>query len=259
MRFACVVEYDGAGFSGWQRQEHARSVQGAVEQALSFVADHPVRVSCAGRTDAGVHATWQVIHFDTGARRSERSWLLGANANLPGAVRLLQVMPVDDGFHARFSAQARSYRYVILNRSVPSGLLRHRVAWEHRPLDTAGMQQGARQLIGEHDFSSFRAMACQAKSPVRTIYRLQLARCGDLIYLDIEANAFLHHMVRNIAGVLMSVGCGDRPVEWVDEVLQHRDRARGGVTAPAGGLYLVGVSSPPGYPLAAGGVVPVYG
>jgi tRNA pseudouridine38-40 synthase len=259
MRFACAVEYDGAGFSGWQRQEHARSVQGAVEQALSFVADHPVRVSCAGRTDAGVHATWQVIHFDTDARRSERSWLLGANSNLPGAVRLLQVTPVDKGFHARFSAQARSYRYVILNRAVPSALLRHRVAWEHRPLDTAGMQQGARYLIGEHDFSSFRAVACQAKSPVRTIHRLQLARCGDMLYLDIEANAFLHHMVRNIAGVLMSVGCGDRRAEWVDEVLQHRDRARGGVTAPAGGLYLVGVSYPLGYPLAAGGVLPVYG
>ena len=128
-----------------------------------------------------MHATWQVIHFDTDARRSERSWLLGANANLPGAVRLLQVTPVDKDFHARFSAQARSYRYVILNRTVPSALLRHRVAWEHRPLDTAGMQQGARYLIGEHDFSSFRAMACQAKSPVRTIHRLQLARCGDML------------------------------------------------------------------------------
>jgi len=259
MRFACAVEYDGAGFSGWQRQEHARSVQGAVEQALSFVADHPVRVSCAGRTDAGVHATWQVIHFDTDARRSERSWLLGTNANLPGAVRLLQVTPVDESFHARFSAQARSYRYVILNRDVPSALLRHRVAWEHLPLDAEGMQRGASYLIGEHDFSSFRAMACQAKSPVRTIHRLQLARCGDMIYLDIEANAFLHHMVRNIAGVLMSVGRGDQPAEWVDEVLQHRDRARGGVTAPAGGLYLIGVSYPPSYPVAAGGVVPVYG
>jgi tRNA pseudouridine38-40 synthase len=259
MRFACAVEYDGAGFSGWQRQAHARSVQGAVEQALSFVADHSVQVSCAGRTDAGVHATWQVVHFDTEARRSERSWLLGANANLPGDVRLLQLQPVDDRFHARFSAQTRSYRYVILNRAVQSALLRHRVAWEHRLLDEADMQQGARYLVGEHDFSSFRAVACQAKSPVRTVHRLEVGRRGDLVYLDVEANAFLHHMVRNIAGVLMTVGRGDRQADWVDEVLQHRDRARGGVTAPASGLYLVGVSYPPRHGLAASGVVPAYG
>ncbi len=259
MRFACAVEYDGAGFSGWQRQAHARSVQAAVEQALSFVADHPVQVSCAGRTDAGVHATWQVVHFDTEARRSERSWLLGANANLPDDVRLLQLQSVDDGFHARFSAQRRSYRYVILNRAVPSALSRHRVAWEHRLLDEAGMQQGARYLVGEHDFSSFRAVACQAKSPVRTVHRLEVGRRGDLVYLDVEANAFLHRMVRNIAGVLMTVGRGDRQADWVDEVLQHRDRARGGVTAPSSGLYLVGVSYPPQHGLAARGVVPGYG
>lgn len=259
MRVACAVEYDGAGFSGWQRQAHARSVQAAVERALSFVADHTVQVSCAGRTDAGVHATWQIIHFDTDARRSERSWLLGANANLPDAVRLVWVGAMDDGFHARFSAQARSYRYVILNRTVPSALLRHRVAWEHRPLDDGGMRQGARYLLGEHDFSSFRAVACQAKSPVRTVHRLDVVRSGDLIYLDIEANAFLHHMVRNVAGVLMTVGRGDRPAGWVDEVLQHRDRTRGGVTAPAGGLYLVGVRYPRQYDIAAGVRVPVFG
>ncbi len=259
MRFACAVEYDGAGFSGWQRQAHARSVQATVEQALAFVADHPVQVSCAGRTDAGVHATWQIIHFDTDARRSERSWLLGANANLPDDVRLLRVQPVDDGFHARFSAQARRYRYVILNRAVPSALLRHRVAWEHRPLEDAGMRRGARYLVGEHDFSSFRAVACQAKSPVRTVHRLEVTRRGDMVYLDVEANAFLHHMVRNIAGVLMTVGRGDRPAEWVDEVLRHRDRTRGGVTAAAGGLYLVGVRYLPQYAVAAGGAVPVYG
>ena len=259
MRLACAVEYDGAGFSGWQRQAHARSVQTAVERALSFVADHPVQVSCAGRTDAGVHATWQVVHFDTEARRTHRSWLLGTNANLPGDVRLLQAHAVDDGFHARFSAQARSYRYVILNRAVPSALLRQRVTWEHRLLDEKDMQQAARCLVGQHDFTSFRAVACQAKSPVRTVYRLEVARCGDMVYLDVEANAFLHHMVRNIAGVLMAVGRGDRPAEWVDEVLQYRDRSRGGVTAPAGGLYLVGVSYPPQYGVAAQGVVPVYG
>jgi tRNA pseudouridine38-40 synthase len=259
MRVACAVEYDGAAFSGWQRQEHARSVQAAVERALSLVADHPVQVCCAGRTDAGVHATWQVIHFETDAKRSQRSWLLGANSNLPDDVRLLQVQPVDERFHARFSATARSYRYVILNRAVPSALLRQRVTWEHRRLDVPEMQRGGNYLVGEHDFSSFRAVACQAKSPVRTVHRLEVLRCGDMVYLDIEANAFLHHMVRNIAGVLLTVGRGDRPAEWVEEVLEHRDRTRGGVTAPAGGLYLVGVRYPPEYAVALGGVVPVYG
>lgn len=259
MRFVCAVEYDGAGFCGWQRQEHARSVQAAVEKALSFVADHAVQISCAGRTDAGVHATWQIIHFDSHAERGLRSWLLGANANLPHDVRLLWVQPVDDDFHARFSAQARRYRYVILNRDVPSALLRQRVAWEYRALDAARMAAGARQLLGEHDFSSFRAVACQAKNPVRTVLCLDVARRGDLLYLDIEANAFLHHMVRNIAGALMTVGCGERPVEWIAEVLAHRDRTRAGVTAPASGLYLVGVSYPERFSIAPRGVLPDYG
>jgi tRNA pseudouridine38-40 synthase len=259
MRVVCAVEYDGAGYCGWQRQAHARSVQAVVERALSLVADQPVQVSCAGRTDAGVHATWQVIHFDTDARRSERSWMLGANANLPDDVRLVQVRPVDDGFHARFSARARSYRYVILNRDVPGALLRQRVAWERRPLNEADMQRAARYLVGEHDFSSFRAVACQAKSPVRTVHQLDVVRSGDMLYLDVQANAFLHHMVRNIAGVLLTVGRGERPADWVDKVLQHRDRARGGVTAPASGLYLVGVSYPPQYGVAASGAVPDYG
>jgi tRNA pseudouridine38-40 synthase len=259
MRLACAVEYDGASFSGWQRQDHARSVQAAVEKALSFVADHAVQVSCAGRTDAGVHATWQIIHFDTYAERSPRSWLLGANANLPDDVRLLWVQPVDDDFHARFSAQARIYRYVILNRDVPSALLRQRVTWEFRRLNVELMAVGAQHLLGEHDFSSFRALACQAKNPVRTVQRLDVVRSGDLLYLDIQANAFLHHMVRNIAGVLIAVGCGERPVEWIAEVLAHRDRTRGGVTAPASGLYLVGVSYPARFSIASEGVMPVYG
>jgi len=259
MRFACAVEYDGAGFSGWQRQDHARSVQADVEKALSFVADHAVQVTSAGRTDAGVHATWQIIHFDTDAERSPRSWVLGANANLPADARLLWVRPVADDFHARFSAQARVYRYVILNRDLPSALLRQRVTWERRPLDVDRMLAGAQHLLGEHDFSSFRAMACQAKSPVRTVQRLEVVRRGELLYLDVQANAFLHHMVRNIAGVLMTVGCGERPVEWIAEVLAHRDRTRGGVTAPASGLYLVGVSYPERFSIAPEGVRPNYG
>ena len=258
-RYVCAVEYDGAGFCGWQRQDHAPSVQARVEQAISKVANHAVKVVCAGRTDTGVHATWQIIHFDSDASRSDRSWLLGTNANLPDGVCLLSAQPVDSEFHARFSAQSRRYRYVILNRGVPSALLRHRVCWQHRPLDTGLMQQGADLLVGEHDFSSFRAVACQAKNPVRTVQRLDVTRSGDFLYLDIQANAFLHHMVRNIAGVLMTVGCGERPVEWVREILSLRDRTRGGVTAPASGLYLVGVSYPEAFGVAPEGAVPIYG
>lgn len=259
MRIACAVEYDGSAYSGWQRQARVRSAQAAVERALSFVADHRVEVSCAGRTDAGVHATWQIIHFDTEAERSPRSWLLGSNANLPGDVRLLWAQPVDTAFHARFSAEARRYRYVILNSEVPSALLRQRVTWEHRQLDAARMQQGAAYLLGEHDFSAFRAVACQAKSPVRDVQHLEIRRSGRLLYLDIQANAFLHHMVRNIAGVMMAVGSGERPVEWVAEVLEYRDRSLGGVTAPASGLYLVGVQYPAVYGICRGGVLPDYG
>ncbi|HHJ17846.1 MAG TPA: tRNA pseudouridine(38-40) synthase TruA [Gammaproteobacteria bacterium] len=259
MRIACGVEYDGSGFHGWQRQPHARSVQEDIETALSKVADHPLQVVCAGRTDAGVHATWQIIHFDTRSERSERSWMLGANANLPADVRLLWARAVDDDFHARFSAQARSYRYVIFNREVRSARLRHQVTWQHQSLDSERMQEGARHLLGEHDFSSFRALACQAHSPVRTIRRLALARHGDYLYLDVEANAFLHHMVRNIAGVLMAVGRGEQAPDWVREILERRDRRQGGVTAPATGLYLVGVQYPAQYGIAAQGAVPAFG
>ena len=259
MRFACALEYDGSRFCGWQRQEHARSVQADVEAALSKVADHAVHIGCAGRTDAGVHATWQIIHFETRARRSERSWVLGTNSNLPDDVRLLWITPVGDEFHARFSARARRYRYVILSRSVASALLRQRVTWTHHGLDEARVSAAAHYLLGEHDFSSFRAVACQAKSPVRTVHRLEVTRRGDFLYLDIEANAFLHHMVRNIAGVLMTVGCGERDPDWVAEVLSKRDRTQGGVTAPAAGLYLVGVRYPAEHGIAPLGALPEFG
>lgn len=259
MRYACGVEYDGSGFSGWQIQPHARSVQADVEAALSRVADHRLTVCCAGRTDAGVHATAQVIHFETGARRSARSWVLGTNANLRDDARLLWIREVDDDFHARFSALARRYRYVILNRDVPSALMRHRSTWTHRPLDESLMREGAKYLLGEKDFSSFRAMACQARSPVRTVRRLDITRSGNYLYLDVEANAFLHHMVRNFAGVLMAVGCGDRPPEWVQAILEKRDRAQGGVTAPPQGLYLVGVRYPERFGIAPAGAIPAFG
>jgi tRNA pseudouridine38-40 synthase len=259
MRIACAVEYDGSAFCGWQRQDHARSVQAEVEAALSQVADHEVRVVCAGRTDSGVHASRQIIHFDTRAQRSERSWVLGTNANLPNDAGLLWARDVDEDFHARFSALARSYRYVILNREVPSALLHRRVTWVHQALDVARMQEGGRYLLGEHDFSSFRALACQAKSPVRTIYRLDIKRSGAYLYLDVEANAFLHHMVRNIAGVLMAVGRGVQKSQWVQDILDKRDRTQGGVTAPASGLYLVGVRYPQKYGIEPLGVVPEFG
>lgn len=259
MRVACGVEYDGAGYSGWQAQPHASSVQAVVEKALSKVANHPVQLCCAGRTDAGVHATHQVVHFETTAGRREREWLLGSNANLPDDVTLTWVHGVDDDFHARFSAEARSYRYVILTREVPSALLRRRVTWVHERLDAERMQTGAGYLLGEHDFSSYRATACQARSPVRTVHRLDVSRQGDFIYLDIQANAFLHHMVRNIAGVLMAIGRGEQEPVWAQEILEHRDRARGGVTAPSGGLYLVGVQYPARFDLPVQGMLPVFG
>ena len=250
MRFALGVEYDGSGFSGWQLQKHGeRTVQEVVEQALSAVADHPVRIYCAGRTDTGVHASGQVVHFDTEAERSERSWVFGANANLPKDVAILWARPVDESFHARFSALRRRYRYVIYTRPVRPTFLAYRVTWSYRKLDEKRMHKAAQHLVGEHDFSSYRALACQAKSPVRTLYRLDVIREGNFIFLDLEANGFLHHMVRNIAGVLMAIGSGEQETCWSKEVLELRDRALGGVTAPPYGLYLTGVEYPAEYEL----------
>ncbi|HET7308223.1 MAG TPA: tRNA pseudouridine(38-40) synthase TruA [Gammaproteobacteria bacterium] len=252
LRFAAGVEYDGTRFAGWQRQRHARSVQGDVEAALSAVADRPVEVTCAGRTDAGVHAEGQVIHFDTDAERSERSWLLGANSNLPTDVvlRWLRVAPPE--FHARFSARARHYRYTILNREIRPAIERDYLAAVRLPLNVAAMHRAARSLIGEHDFSAFRAAECQAASPVRRVLWLTVARHGDRIVIDVAANGFLHHMVRNIAGVLIGIGTGKRPSDWAAEVLEGRDRTVGGVTAPAGGLRFMGVRYPGAFDLPLG-------
>lgn len=245
MRIALGIEYDGSEFCGWQLQKDAvRTVQGAVEQALGKVANHEVRVTCAGRTDTGVHATEQVIHFDTDAVRDERAWVYGANANLPKDVVVLWARPVPDDFHARFSAQRRAYRYVIFTREVRPTFLAYRVTWHYKTLDIERMQSAANYLLGEHDFSSYRAVACQAKSPVRTVHRLEISSHGPFIFIDVEANAFLHHMVRNIAGVLMAIGSGDYTPEWSREVLLAKDRALGGVTAPPHGLYLTRVGYP---------------
>lgn len=249
MRVALGIEYDGTGFCGWQSQTGTRTVQQEVERALSTVADHPVSVVCAGRTDSGVHAVGQVVHFDSDAERSVRSWVLGANANLPRDVSVIWARPVAGEFHARFSAQARSYRYVILNRMTRPAVWRDRVCWHHQQLDERRMQRAADFLVGEHDFSSFRALACQARHPVRTVHRLCVQRCGAYLYIDITANAFLHHMVRNIAGVLITVGEGERKPDWARELLVARDRTVGGVTAPAGGLYLAQVVYPPQFEL----------
>lgn len=249
MRYALGVEYDGTDFHGWQLQEGVRTVQGCLEQALSRVADHPVRVHCAGRTDAGVHAIGQVVHFETRARRSERSWILGATVNLPYDVSVNWARAVPDRFHARYSATGRHYRYLILTRLTRPAIRRNLAVWSHRALDVSRMHDAGQALLGEHDFSSYRAQQCQAKTPVRNITGLEVSRRGDQICIDVCADAFLHHMVRNIAGVLMTIGRGDKPVEWAREVLEHRDRSLGGVTAPAQGLYLVRVTYPDTYDL----------
>jgi tRNA pseudouridine38-40 synthase len=249
IRIALGVEYDGSQFNGWQLQAHAPSVQETLENALSRVAAQPVRVVCAGRTDTGVHALGQVVHFDTTAERSVRAWVLGANVNSPRSVAVLWARRVPDAFHARFAARARHYRYVILNRWVRPAILDGRVTWERHPLEEAAMAEATRFLLGTHDFSSFRTVACQAKHPVRTVHRLDVTRQGDFIIVDVVANAFLHHMVRNVAGTLVAVGRGDQEPKWVKEVLAARSRTAAGITAPADGLYLVGVDYPDTFPV----------
>jgi tRNA pseudouridine38-40 synthase len=245
-RIALGIEYDGSAFRGWQAQAevHARGVQSAVEAALTIVADHPVEVIAAGRTDAGVHASMQVVHFDTTAVRSERNWMLGMNSNLPSSVSVLWAREVPDTFHARFSAFTRSYRYCILNRVPRPALAGNRVCWVREQLNHEVMHVAAQHLVGEHDFTSFRAAECQARSPVRQLHYIEVERRDQMILMSVTANAFLQHMVRNIAGVLISVGLGERPPQWVKEVLALRDRKRGGVTAVPQGLYLAGVEYP---------------
>ncbi len=244
MRIAIGIEYDGRGFAGWETQVGQPTVQACLESALTEVADEAVKTVCAGRTDAGVHATGQVAHFDTNAPRPLQAWVFGVNANLPGSVGVIWSRPVDDSFHARFNALSRHYRYVILNRRVRPALLAGRVGWEYRPLDAPRMHTAAQSLLGEHDFSAFRASSCQAKSPVRTIFRLDVVREGAFILIDVVANAFLHHMVRNLVGSLVSVGLGKHEPGWLTGLIEARDRRRAAATMPADGLYLVGVKYP---------------
>jgi tRNA pseudouridine38-40 synthase len=243
-RFAAGLEYDGRAYSGWQFQPALNTVQDVVQRALSRVADSPVDCVCAGRTDAGVHALAQVIHFDSDAVRNERAWRLGANTYLPSDVSVAWVREIAPHFHARFSATARAYRYLIFNRDSRSALHFGRATWERRPLDAARMHAAAQGLTGEHDFSAFRAIECQSKSPVRKVEAVTVRREAELVTLEITANAFLHHMVRNVAGLLMSVGHGESAPERVSQVLAGRDRKANAATAPPDGLYLTAVRYP---------------
>ncbi|MBE1162916.1 tRNA pseudouridine(38-40) synthase TruA [Dyella acidiphila] len=240
MRIALGIEYDGTDFLGWQRLSHGNTVQGRVEQALSFVAAEPIEITCAGRTDAGVHGRCQVVHFDTTVQRDMRSWVLGGCSNLPDSVAVLWAQPVAEDFHARFSARSRRYRYTILNRRVRPALDTRYVAWERQPLDAERMHAAAQALIGEHDFTAFRAMSCQAAHARREVKTLRVWREDEQVIIEIEANAFLHHMVRNIVGSLLPVGRGEQSVGWVQALLAGRNREVAGPTAAASGLTFIG-------------------
>ena len=243
-RIAVGIEYDGSAYAGWQRQPDSPSVQAEVERALGFVADHDVAVHCGGRTDTGVHAIGQVAHFDTHAIRSLRSWVLGANTRLPTDIAVTWARTVPADFHARYSALSRTYRYFILNRETRPALGRARVAWIHEPLDAGRMHEAAQLLVGEHDFSAFRAAECQSSSPVRRLQAIQVERDGQYVVMEVTANAFLHHMVRNIAGSLIAVGTGERDRDWFASILAGRERKLAGITAPAGGLYFLRIHYP---------------
>ncbi|MEO7387571.1 MAG: tRNA pseudouridine(38-40) synthase TruA [Gammaproteobacteria bacterium] len=243
-RFAAGLEYDGSAFSGWQTQSHARSVQFVLNAAIGVVANEAITTAAAGRTDAGVHACGQVVHFDSEARRSLRSWLLGINSNLPPEAAIQWVREVPADFHARYSATSRTYHYVILNRDVRSPLERDR-AWCLRGALSAGqMSLAAAQLLGEHDFSAFRGAGCQAKSPTRRLDRIAVSRTDDYIHFEVRANGFLYHMVRNIVGAMVRIGAGDADPDWLQDLLRARDRRLGAPTAPPQGLYLAEVNYP---------------
>jgi tRNA pseudouridine38-40 synthase len=238
MKYAVGIEYDGTCYHGWQTQASAPSIQTTLERALSAVASTPIILHGAGRTDRGVHATHQVAHFETTIEREEKAWVMGTNTHLPGDIRILWAKPVGEDFHARFSASARRYHYVIYNHPTHSAILRRHVSWHYHPLAEDPMQQALQYLVGEHDFSSFRAAGCQAKHAIRRILAANLWRQGHFIIVELHGNAFLHHMVRNIVGALLVVGRGEQPPEWLQSLLQKKDRKQAGITAPPQGLYL---------------------
>ncbi len=240
MRIALAVEYCGTSFQGWQSQPSGNTVQDALEAALAAIAGQPVGVICAGRTDAGVHATHQVVHFDAPVERPLTAWVRGVNSHLPAGVAVRWAQAVDAEFHARFSARGRRYRYLLLNRPQRPGLWQGRVGWFHLPLDLGAMQAAAGRLLGEHDFSAFRAAGCQAKTPIKTLWRADVQQQGNLLVFDFEASAFLHHMVRNLVGSLVYIGKVAQPAEWMDELLQARDRTAAAPTFSPDGLYFRG-------------------
>ncbi len=245
MRIALGIEYDGGGFCGWQTQPARCSVQDALEDALARIAAEPVNTICAGRTDAGVHALAQVVHFDTNARRPESAWVRGVNALTPPALAVTWARPVSGEFNARYSAKSRAYRYVLLNHAVRPAADSGRVGWYHAPLDVERMRAAAALLMGKHDFSAFRSAECQAKSPVRTLMRLDIEQQGACVLFELRANAFLHHMVRNIVGSLIYVGNGKHDPAWLAQLLEARDRKFAAPTFDAAGLYLAGVEYDP--------------
>jgi tRNA pseudouridine38-40 synthase len=248
-KYAACIEYDGTEYCGWQRLKDSPSVQEEVEKALSSVASHQIELTCAGRTDSGVHGIGQVVHFESDAARDEKAWRMGCNTNLPDNIVLRWVQPIDDSFHARFSAQSRRYRYIILDHKIRPAILHKKVCWYRDSLDEKRMHDAAQLLLGENDFSSFRAAGCQAKHAMRELQNITVSRDGKFVYVDIVANAFLHHMVRNIVGSLFEVGDNRRPIEWFSELLKAKDRTKAGITAPACGLYFVSVEYPAEFPL----------
>ena len=249
MRLALGLEYDGSAFCGWQTQPGGCAVQDHLQASLSQLASHPIEVVAAGRTDAGVHASAQVVHFDTDAQRPESAWVRGTNANLHAAARVQWSCPVPMDFHARFGARRRTYRYLLLNDPVAPGLMRGKVGWYHRRLDVDAMARAAQALLGEHDFTSFRDAQCQAKSPVRNLVEARVTRRGDLVLFSFTANAFLHHMIRNVVGSLVYVGAGKHPEGWIAELLDARDRAAAAPTFMPDGLYLAGIEYDPAFRL----------
>lgn len=251
MRIALGIEYDGSLYHGWQAQKSVTkglpTIQAEVQRALSRVADHPVQLFCAGRTDAGVHATGQVVHFDTEAKRHNDAWIWGGNSYLPGNIAIRWAKSVDYGFHARFAATSRRYRYIIYNTPIRPAILSGRVTWHYYELDAERMHIAAQYLLGEQDFSSFRASECSSKTAMRNVMEVSVSRNNEFVTIEIEANAFLHHMVRNLAGALMRIGAGWEQPEWLQTVLAARDRRAAAETASAHGLYLVQVRYPKPY------------
>jgi tRNA pseudouridine38-40 synthase len=247
VRIVLGVEYNGHPFFGWQTQANLLTIQGCLETALSQIANEPIKLFCAGRTDAGVHATGQVAHFDTQAIREMRAWIAGTNALLPPSISVCWAQPVADNFHARYTALSRRYQYIIYNHPARPAILAHRVAWHYATLDITAMQQAGNYLIGEHDFSAFRSAQCESKTPMRNVQSINVMRHHDYIIIEVTANAFLHHMVRNIVGVLLEVGAHSKKPEWAQFVLASKDRRQAGATADAAGLYLTQVYYPADY------------